>query len=284
MTTASRKPYPSDISDEGWALAALYITLMREDAEQQNHSLRELLNGRRYLMRTGIPWRSMPHDLPRWDASRVLRRTCPGSAGRAAHGGRARTGTDHGCAGQACGFAWTAAPCAARPRAAPGPATTGPSASAAARCTWLWRRNRGFAPTPWATCWRCTSLQPMPRTAPPSNASPKTSRTPPAKAWGWPTSTRVALARSPPPLRRIMVSAWKWLSCPRRGAASCCCHGAESLSVRSLGPRAAVASSVTTQCRAGSAARSRCCKLPPAARRRCWSRRRQRVRRPHWHG
>ena len=45
MTTASRKPYPSDISDEGWALAALYVTLMREDAEQRNHSLRELLNG-----------------------------------------------------------------------------------------------------------------------------------------------------------------------------------------------------------------------------------------------
>ena len=41
---------------------------MREDAEQRDHSLRELLNGLRYVVRTGIPWRSMPHDLPRWDA------------------------------------------------------------------------------------------------------------------------------------------------------------------------------------------------------------------------
>ena len=30
--------------------------------------MRERLNGLRYVVRTGIPWRSMPHDLPRWDA------------------------------------------------------------------------------------------------------------------------------------------------------------------------------------------------------------------------
>ena len=56
----SRKSYPSDISDEEWALAAPYLTLMREDAGQRDHSLRDLLNGLRYVVRTGIPWRSMP--------------------------------------------------------------------------------------------------------------------------------------------------------------------------------------------------------------------------------
>ena len=68
MMTVSRKPYPSDISDEEWALAAPYLALMREDAGQREHPLRELLNGLRYVVRTGIPWRAMPHDLPRWDA------------------------------------------------------------------------------------------------------------------------------------------------------------------------------------------------------------------------
>jgi transposase len=68
MTTALRKSYPSDISDEEWVLAAPYLTLMREDAGQRDHSLRDLLDGLRYVVRTGIPWRSMPHDLPRWDA------------------------------------------------------------------------------------------------------------------------------------------------------------------------------------------------------------------------
>ena len=68
MTTAPRKPYPSDISAEEWALAAPDLTLMREDARQRARPLRELLNGLRYVVRTGIPWRAMPHDLPPWEA------------------------------------------------------------------------------------------------------------------------------------------------------------------------------------------------------------------------
>lgn len=68
MKPAPRKAYPSDISDEEWALAAPCLTLMREDAGQRDHPLRELLNGLRYLVRTGVPRRSMPHDLPPWDA------------------------------------------------------------------------------------------------------------------------------------------------------------------------------------------------------------------------
>ncbi|HTL87949.1 MAG TPA: IS5/IS1182 family transposase, partial [Leptolyngbya sp.] len=31
----SRKPYPSDVSDEEWALVAPYLTLMSEDAPQR---------------------------------------------------------------------------------------------------------------------------------------------------------------------------------------------------------------------------------------------------------
>lgn len=43
--------YPSDCSDEEWAFAAPYLTLMREDAPQRVHSLRELFNGLRYIVR-----------------------------------------------------------------------------------------------------------------------------------------------------------------------------------------------------------------------------------------
>ena len=31
----SRKPYPSDISDEEWSLVFPYLTLMKEDAPQR---------------------------------------------------------------------------------------------------------------------------------------------------------------------------------------------------------------------------------------------------------
>jgi transposase len=37
---ATRKPYPSDVSDEEWAFAAPYLALVREDAPQREHDLR----------------------------------------------------------------------------------------------------------------------------------------------------------------------------------------------------------------------------------------------------
>ena len=64
----ARKPYPSDVTDEEWAFVAPYLTLMREDAPQREHPLRELFNGMRFVVRTGAPWRWMPHDLPPWHA------------------------------------------------------------------------------------------------------------------------------------------------------------------------------------------------------------------------
>src|ERR671935_299768 len=64
--TTNRKPYPSDVSDDEWALVAPYLTLMTEDAPQRAHSLREVFNGLRWIVRTGAQWRLMPHDLPPW--------------------------------------------------------------------------------------------------------------------------------------------------------------------------------------------------------------------------
>src|SRR5690606_24482590 len=49
----ARKPYPSDVTDAEWAFIAPYLTLMREDAPQREHPLRELLNGVRWVVRTG---------------------------------------------------------------------------------------------------------------------------------------------------------------------------------------------------------------------------------------
>ena len=65
-TQATRKPYPSDVSDGEWAFVAPYLTLMTEDAPQRTYPLREVFNGLRYIVKTGGQWRSMPHDLPPW--------------------------------------------------------------------------------------------------------------------------------------------------------------------------------------------------------------------------
>jgi transposase len=62
----TRKGYPSDVSDEEWALVAPYLTLMTEDAPQREYPLREVFNGLRWIVRTGAQWRWLPHDLPPW--------------------------------------------------------------------------------------------------------------------------------------------------------------------------------------------------------------------------
>jgi len=65
---ATRKPYPSDVSDEEWHFVAPYLALVREDAPQREYDLREVLDGLRWIVRTGSAWRYMPHDLPPWEA------------------------------------------------------------------------------------------------------------------------------------------------------------------------------------------------------------------------
>jgi transposase len=62
----NRKPYPSDVSDDEWAFVAPYLTLVREDAPQRRHELREVFNGLRWIVRAGASWRMLPHDLPPW--------------------------------------------------------------------------------------------------------------------------------------------------------------------------------------------------------------------------
>jgi transposase len=79
--TISRRSYPSDVSDEEWALAAPYLTLLPEDAGQRTPRLREVFDGLRYLVRYGVPWRALPNDLPPWhavhdQAQRWLRAGC----------------------------------------------------------------------------------------------------------------------------------------------------------------------------------------------------------------
>jgi len=65
---STRKPYPSDVTDKEWAFVVPYLALVREDAPQRRHDLREVFNALRYLVRTGAQWRMLPNDLPPWQA------------------------------------------------------------------------------------------------------------------------------------------------------------------------------------------------------------------------
>src|SRR5689334_13211190 len=82
MTT--RKPSPSDVGDAEWAIVAPFPALLPEEAGQRRRPLREVFDGPRYIVKTGAPWRWMPHDLPPWpavhqQAQRWLRAGCFGA-------------------------------------------------------------------------------------------------------------------------------------------------------------------------------------------------------------
>lgn len=64
----SRRAYPTDVSDEEWAFAAPYLTLMDEHAPQRKYELRAMFNALRWMARAGAPWRLLPNDFAPWEA------------------------------------------------------------------------------------------------------------------------------------------------------------------------------------------------------------------------
>jgi transposase len=64
----TRKPYPTDVSDEEWSFVTPYLVLLPLDAGQRRHDLREVFNALRWIVRTGAPWRMLPNDFPPWEA------------------------------------------------------------------------------------------------------------------------------------------------------------------------------------------------------------------------
>jgi putative transposase len=61
-----RKPYPSDMTDDQWAIIEPLLPEAKPGGRPRAVDLREVLNGIFYLVKGGIPWRFMPHDLPPW--------------------------------------------------------------------------------------------------------------------------------------------------------------------------------------------------------------------------
>lgn len=60
----TRKAYPSDLNDREWAeLEPLLPSRRDARGAKARHSRRELLNAIFYVVRQGITWAAMPHDL-----------------------------------------------------------------------------------------------------------------------------------------------------------------------------------------------------------------------------
>lgn len=65
---SDRKAYPSDMTDAEWEILEPLIPAISEEAINVKYTRREIVNGILYVLRSGCPWRLVPHDLPDWGA------------------------------------------------------------------------------------------------------------------------------------------------------------------------------------------------------------------------
>gem|GEM_PF-987100 len=170
----SRKPYPSDVSDDGWALVVPDLTLLPETVGQRSYPRREVFNGLHYIVKTAAPWRWMPNDLPPWEIV-ISRRNAGFVRDALKHSRRicgcccvCRPGTTSSRGRRSS----TAGHDVPRPRAEPAPGTTAPSAKRDPGCIWPWIRSATCSrsasrlraseiETPWAKWPRISRPRPM---------------------------------------------------------------------------------------------------------------------------
>jgi len=65
---SERKAYPSDLTDAEWEILEPLIPAISPLAVNVVYTRREIVNGILYVLRSGCPWRTVPHDLPAWGA------------------------------------------------------------------------------------------------------------------------------------------------------------------------------------------------------------------------
>src|SRR5215203_4353577 len=63
-----RKPYPTDLSDAEWSCLKPHLPTPKATGRPRLYSTREILDAVFYVLRSGCPWRLLPHDFPPWKA------------------------------------------------------------------------------------------------------------------------------------------------------------------------------------------------------------------------
>lgn len=64
-----RKRYPADLTDAQWEKLRPLLEEARDPrGRPRKYPLREIVNALLYVLRGGISWRAIPHDLPPWES------------------------------------------------------------------------------------------------------------------------------------------------------------------------------------------------------------------------
>ena len=66
LRVARRARYPSDTSDEQWALIEPLLPQVKTGGRPEKHPRRSLVDAILYVVRTGCSWRQLPADFPPW--------------------------------------------------------------------------------------------------------------------------------------------------------------------------------------------------------------------------
>lgn len=61
-----REAYPSDVSDEEWAILEPLIPPAKPGGKPRTSDMREVLNAIFYVNKSGGQWRMLPHEFPKW--------------------------------------------------------------------------------------------------------------------------------------------------------------------------------------------------------------------------
>jgi putative transposase len=66
-TTLNRPAYPSDLTDEQCEVLEPLVPALSPEAAYHVHARREIVNAILYVLRSGCPWRLLPHEFPAWE-------------------------------------------------------------------------------------------------------------------------------------------------------------------------------------------------------------------------
>lgn len=58
--------YPSDLSDKEWDILSPLFPVYGGYCRPRTHSIRSIINGIRYVIRSGCQWRMLPKSYPPW--------------------------------------------------------------------------------------------------------------------------------------------------------------------------------------------------------------------------
>ena len=61
-----RSAYPSDLTDDEWAILAPHIPAAKPGGRPREVEMREVCNAIFYVLKSGCHWRMLPHDFPCW--------------------------------------------------------------------------------------------------------------------------------------------------------------------------------------------------------------------------